>query len=154
VTHLVGGFDATRLARYGPFHLSDGAAALATAGPVSGRDIELLDPAHPGLRVAACTELIVPARLPHAVAAALSTAAEPLAQLLDNAGLDWRSQHVPGAAPTAPAADGCDRAALTCGTLHMLRRLWVAGGRSPCALLCEELYLDTLLDPPGPGHPP
>lgn len=90
-----------------------GRTLLRTSGPAVGRDLQLIDPNPPGAVVATSTELIVPARLPRAVAADLPHHAEPLERLLDRHGVDWDSQLL----QATPAPDN--------SALRVLRLIWL-----------------------------
>lgn len=114
-----------------------GRTLLQTSGPAVGRDLELVNPDPPGAVVATSTELIVPARLPRAVAADLPHHAEPLERLLDRHGVDWDSQIL----RTTPTPDN--------SALRVLRLIWLDSLIG--ALVSDDHQLDadqTVATPP------
>jgi len=95
-SRLVGTGELTRVA-------PPGLARLATTGPVLRRHLVLADSRPPHLPVAASWSLVVPWRLPEAVAAALRAGGEPLDRLLTGSGLAWTA--TPLETETAPVAE-------------------------------------------------
>jgi hypothetical protein len=118
-----------------------GLPRLDTAGPVLGRHLELAESTPPYRVLALCTELIVPARLPHPLAAAAATSVESFDRLLDAADVEWHTELVTG--PEQPAGTGT---ACPPTTALAVRPIWIGTpSPAPCALVSEELHLAPLI---------
>lgn len=112
-----------------------GLTLLQTTGPVLGRDLELVDlelvalESGEPLVVATSIELLVPDRLPQAVAEDLTQRSEPLDRLLDEHGTDWDSELIRAVAVRAQAP-----------AVEVLRRIWLDSVVG--ALVFEEHRMD------------
>lgn len=136
------------LARIAP----PGLARLDTTGPVLRRHVLLTDSAPPHLPVAVSWSVVVPWRLPDAVAAALRSGAEPLDRLLADHGLSWAA--VPVETETLPVAEASTAfpwAAAGSFLVEQARVVHVGG--VPVATTIDEIPFLPPLDPHTPLLP-
>lgn len=144
---LIGRRPRSRLLHRYQLSRVDGLTRLRATGPGLGRGLELVDPEEPGRLVATCTELVVLARLPDAVAAALAACEETFDRLLSDLGVPRDSQILSASLePGGPAWTRFRwRFRRRPVPLQVLRKIWLSDSASPVALISEEHSLDPVL---------
>jgi len=136
------------LARIAP----PGLARLGTTGPVLRRHVLLTDSAPPHLPVAVSWSVVVPWRLPEAVATALRSGGEPLDRLLADHGLSWTAEPVESETlPVAEASTAFPWAPAGSFLVEQARVVHVGG--IPVAITIDEIPFLPPLDPDTPLLP-
>jgi hypothetical protein len=129
-----------------------GLVRLATEGPVLRRHLLLTDSLPPGLPVAVSWSLVVPWRLPAAVAAAVRSGAEPLDRLLAQRDLTWAAEGLE--TETLPAAEASVEFPWAAPGTRLVEQARVLRlGALPVATVIDEIPYLAPLDPDTPLLP-
>jgi hypothetical protein len=126
---------------------------LDTGGPVVLREVILVDEGPPFRPLAACSELIVPDRLPEPVQVDLASTSDPLDRLLTRHRVDWQVILRPDegfVAPLGMASRDFSWLGEQAGASVELLRLVSVHGR-PVAVLIDELPLHSAESEPMPA---